>query len=121
MLPLAYAGVVAGHGLPVLRLAELVAASPARVFGLAPRKGQLTAGADADLVVLDPAGTTRLHPGAMHSSATWSPYHGMELPGRIGLTMVRGRVVYDGSSVAGPPGGGRLVRPQPTQTAAASR
>lgn len=112
LLPLAYAGVVAGHGLPVPRLAELVAASPARVFGLAPRKGQLTAGADADLVVLDPAGTTRLHPGAMQSSATWSPYQGMELPGRIGLTMVRGRVVYDGSSVTGPPGGGRLVLPQ---------
>jgi dihydroorotase-like cyclic amidohydrolase len=104
--------VVAGHGLPVLRPAELVTANPVRVFGLAPRKGQLTAGAEADLVVLDPAGTTRLHPGAMQSSATWSPYHGMELPGRIGLTMVRGRVVYDGSSVTGPPGGGRLVRPQ---------
>jgi allantoinase len=125
LLPLAYAGVVAGHGLPVPRLAELVAAGPARVFGLAPRKGQLTAGADADLVVLDPAGTTRLHPGAMQSSATWSPYHGMELPGRIGLTMVRGQVVYDGSSVTGPPGGGRLVRPQraprSSPAAAASR
>ena len=120
LLPLAYAGVVAGHGLPVPRLAELVAAGPARVFGLAPRKGQLTAGADADLVVLDPAGTTRLHPGAMQSSATWSPYHGMELPGRIGLTMVRGQVVYDGSSVTG-----RLVRPQraprSSSAAAASR
>jgi hypothetical protein len=45
----------------------------------------------------------------------------MELPGRIGLTMVRGQVVYDGSSVTGPPGGGRLVRPQRAQTAAASR
>jgi allantoinase len=125
LLPLAYAGVVAGHGLPVLRLAELVAASPARVFGLAPRKGQLTAGADADLVVLDPAGTTRLHPEQMRSSATWSPYHGMELPGRIGLTMVRGQVVYDGSSVTGPPGGGRLVRPRraprSSSAAAASR
>jgi len=125
LLPLAYAGVVAGHGLPVPRLAELVAAGPARVFGLAPRKGQLTAGADADLVVLDPAGTTRLHPGEMQSSATWSPYHGMELPGRIGLTMVRGQVVYDGSSVTGPPGRGRLVRPQraprSSPAAAASR
>jgi allantoinase len=53
----------------------------------------------------------------MQSSATWSPYHGMELPGRIGLTMVRGQVVYDGSSVTGPPGGGRLVRPQRPQRA----
>lgn len=111
LLPLAYAGVVAGHGLPILRLAELVAANPARVFGLAPRKGQLTAGADADLVVLDPAGTTLIGPGAMQSSATWSPYDGMELPGRIGLTMVRGQVVYDGSSVTGRPGGGQLVPP----------
>jgi dihydroorotase-like cyclic amidohydrolase len=102
---------VAGHGLPILRLAELVAANPARVFGLVPRKGQLTADADADLVVLDPAGTTLIGPGAMQSSATWSPYDGMELPGRIGLTMVRGQVVYDGSSVTGRPGGGQLVPP----------
>lgn len=111
LLPLAYAGVVARHGLPILRLAELVAANPARVFGLAPRKGQLTAGADADLVVLDPAGTTLIGPGAMQSSATWSPYDGLELPGRIELTMVRGRVVYDGSSVTGRTGGGQLVSP----------
>jgi hypothetical protein len=78
LLPLAYAGVVAGHGLPVLRLAELVAANPVRVFGLAPRKGQLTAGADADLVVLDPVGTTRLHPGgdAVERDLVAVPRHG---------------------------------------------
>jgi allantoinase len=119
LLPLAYAGVVAERNLPVLRLAELIAASPARAFGLAPRKGQLAAGADADLVVLDPAGTTRIHPEAMQSSATWSPYDGMELPGRIGLTMVRGRVVYDGSSVTGQPGNGQFILPQQAATAAA--
>jgi allantoinase len=118
LLPLTYAAMVSERGLPVQRLADLVAANPARVFGLAPRKGQLREGADADLVILDPSGSTRVRGQAMQSSAKWSPYDGMEVPGSIRLTMVRGHVVYDGSAVTGQPGDGQHVRPQSDQPAA---
>jgi dihydroorotase-like cyclic amidohydrolase len=109
---------VSERGLPVQRLADLVAANPARVFGLAPRKGQLCEGADADLVILDPSGSTRVRGEAMQSSAKWSPYDGMEVPGSIRLTMVRGHVVYDGSAVTAQPGDGQFVRPSSGKPAA---
>jgi allantoinase len=112
LLTLSYGSMVGERGMPVLRLADLVAANPARTFGLAPRKGQLTAGADADIVILDPTASTEISSAAMQPSAKWSPYDGMEVPGRIVLTMVRGQVVYDGSAVTGQPGYGRCVTPQ---------
>jgi allantoinase len=118
LLPLTYAAMVSERGLPVQRLADLVAANPARVFGLASRKGQLCVGADADLVILDPSGSTRVRGEAMQSSAKWSPYDGMEVPGSIGLTMVRGHIVYDGSAVTGQPGDGQYVRPYSDKPAA---
>jgi allantoinase len=120
LLTLTYGSMVGQRGMSVLRLADLVAASPARTFGLAPRKGQLTAGADADIVILDPSASTRISSDAMQSSAKLSPYDGMEVPGRIRLTMVRGQVVYDGSVVTGQPGYGRHVTPQRDRAPAAS-
>ena len=46
-------GVVRGR-MSLPRLVEVTAAAPARLFGLAPRKGSLEPGADADIVLLDP-------------------------------------------------------------------
>jgi len=116
LVPLMYGAAVGQRGLPISRLAEVLAATPAATFGLAPRKGQLAVGADADLIVLDPSGTTRIRGQALHSSARWSPYDGMEVPGRIALTMVRGRIVYDGSAVIGTPGYGQYVTPARSRT-----
>jgi allantoinase len=115
LLPLMYGAMVGQRGLPVPRLAELLAANPARTFRLAPRKGQLTAGSDADIVIIDPSASTLISAAAMESSAKWTPYDGMEVPGRIRLTLVRGQVVYDGSAVTGQPGYGRHVKPRREQ------
>jgi dihydroorotase-like cyclic amidohydrolase len=112
LLTLMYGSMVGQRGMPAGRLAELVAANPARTFGLWPRKGQLAAGADADIVIIDPSVSTLISVGAMQSRAKWTPYDGMEMPGRISLTMVRGQVVYDGAAVTGQPGYGRYVTPQ---------
>ena len=73
------------RGVPIERLAELLAAGPARAFGLSPRKGSIVPGADADLVVWDPRGSTSFREG---------PYAGLELRGSIRA------VVRDGEPVA---------------------
>jgi len=78
---------------------------------LGERKGQLVAGFDADVVVFDPGQRWRVAAAQLRSNAGWSPYEGRSVTGRVTTTLVRGRVVYDGTDVVGEPGGGRFVSP----------
>ncbi|MCW3001952.1 MAG: dihydroorotase, multifunctional complex type [Conexibacter sp.] len=103
------AGVV-GRGLAIARLAELVAGAPARRFGLAPGKGAVAVGADADLVLLDPGAEWTLERDALLDRHRLSPFAGRRLRGRVVRTLLRGRtVVRDGRLVGAAPGG-RVLR-----------
>lgn len=111
LLPLlSHHGVAAGR-ISVLDLARLLSETPARTFGLFPRKGILAPGADADLVVLDPAARWVIRGEELHSGCRWTPYEGMEVTGRVVLTVVRGRVAYEEGRIVAEPGWGGFVRP----------
>jgi dihydroorotase len=87
------------------RLVEVTASRPARLLGL-PRKGVLRIGNDADVVLVDAAGTTHVDEARLHSKAGWSPFHGRRLSGRIVMTLLRGEVIArDGEIVADRPTG----------------
>lgn len=95
-LALAAAGV---EGLSPERLVEVACAAPARIFGLA-RKGAILPGRDADLVVWDPSAPGRIDAEALGDGLGWSPYEGVEVPGRMRHVLARGdRVVEDGRFV----------------------
>lgn len=115
LLPLLYTkGVLAGR-FPINRLVELCAANPARIMGLAHRKGDIAPGLDADLVFIDPARRTTVVPRGstraptVQSLADWSPYDGMELAGFPRTTLVRGVPVVRDYQVIGAPGHGRFL------------
>jgi allantoinase len=108
LLPVMYSEGVAAGRISIVQLAHLVAEKPASVFGLDSRKGRIAVGMDADLVILDPQQSWVVDEAKTHSSAGWSPYHGMKLQGRITHTFVRGQAVYDGK-VIGQPGTGQFV------------
>jgi allantoinase len=92
------------------RLVALVCEHPARLFGLAPRKGFLRPGADGDATLVDTGKATVLDGKQMVGSAGWTPYQGRRLHGRVVRTIVRGTTVaVDGKPVAAP-GFGRFVR-----------
>ncbi len=96
-------------GLSVERLVEVACAAPARIFGL-PRKGALTPGSDADVVVWDPAAPSRITLAGLGDGLDWSPYEGIELPGRIRHVLARGdRVVEDGRFIGEAHRGGYLA------------
>lgn len=112
-LPLLYTfGVEAGL-IGMTDLVRLLAAGPARIFGLYPRKGRLGEGADADIVLFDPKARGTLRDADLHSAAGFSPYTGLELSGRVRTTICRGRVVYDRGKVTGEPGWGRFIERTP--------
>jgi len=71
-----------------------LAARPADRFGLAPRKGRIKAGADADIVLFDPDREWTLEPGAVLSRNGLTPYAGRRFTGAVVRTLVRGRTVY---------------------------
>ena len=99
-LPLAFALGGAEGPLAPERIVEAACAAPARIFGLYPRKGAIAPGSDADLVVWDPGTPTRITLEAVGDGLDWTPYEGIEVPGRVRDVLARGdRVVHDGQLV----------------------
>jgi allantoinase len=102
-----------GHlhrGLPLTTIAHRCATFPAERFGLAPRKGRLAVGADADLAMIDLRGEDTITADRLFYRHRHSPYTGRTVRGRVVRTLVRGTTVFlDGRIVAQP--AGRLVRP----------
>jgi allantoinase len=92
-----------------------MAAAPARLAGLAGKKGSLVAGADADIVVFDPDAAWTVAPKHLHFRHKLSPYLGAELKGRVLETWLRGEQIFSadhsGDPFRGLPRGKELVRP----------
>ncbi len=103
-----------GHfrrGLPLQRIAEVLAHNPAQEMGLGHRKGRIVLGYDADVAVVDLKRSWRLDRTDVVSSAGYSIYEGWEFQGQVVHTLVRGRPIYrDGAPVADGAGWGRYQR-----------
>jgi dihydroorotase (multifunctional complex type) len=83
------------------RVVEAYARAPAQRYRLAG-KGRIAPGADADLVLIDPAAQRTLADADVRSKAGWTPYAGRNVQGQVITTMVRGSVVVsDGKLVNG--------------------
>jgi dihydropyrimidinase len=100
---------VADGRLTLERFVEVTATAPASLFGMAPVKGTIQPGADADLVVLDPAGRTAVSASSHHMRVDYTPYEGMALSGAIRAVIARGTVLLHNGRMMAPPGRGRYV------------
>ncbi|SEE68410.1 dihydroorotase [Jiangella alba] len=72
------------------RLAEVLSAGTARLYGLWPRKGSLRPGADADLTLVDPRGSARIANERMHALNPVTTWDGWELHGRVVASLLGG-------------------------------
>jgi dihydroorotase-like cyclic amidohydrolase len=109
------------RGLPLQRVAELVAAQPAQTVGLFPRKGTIAVGQDADLTVVDPELEARVSPERLLSAQDHTTFDGYPLKGWPTHTIRAGRVVYADGRVVGQPDGRYLKRPDVFHRAAEVR
>lgn len=92
MLPLLLNEVSKGR-LTHEQVVRFTAETPARLFGIYPRKGALLPGSDADLVIVDPYKKTVIRNEDQYSKAGVTPFDGWSVIGSPSLTMVRGRTV----------------------------
>ena len=110
LLPVMLSEGHAARGIPLARIADLLSHNPARIMGLAHRKGAIKPGLDADLVLVDLAGTTQVSNAGTVSSAGYSIYDEQSLQGRIVHTLSRGRfALRDGVLQDAAVGTGRYV------------
>jgi dihydropyrimidinase len=107
-MDLLHQGVVAGE-LSLARWVEVASATPARMFGLYPRKGVIAPGADADIVVYDPRARQTLSAQTHHMAVDYSAYEGMSITGRVETVLSRGSVVIAGGEFRGSEGHGKFL------------
>jgi len=108
-MDLLYQGVVTGE-ITLSRWAELASTTPARMFGLYPRKGVIAPGSDADIVIYDPKGTTDISVKTHHMNMDHSAFEGTHIDGRVVTVLSRGRIVVENNTFTGAVGHGKFLR-----------
>ena len=94
--------------LSLRRIAQLVSAAPATIFGL-PQKGRLQPGADADLTLVDLDRVRTVNAAELGSYSDYSLYDGWSLKGWPVGTIVRGVPVMRDGVIVGPGGHGQYL------------
>ena len=100
-MSLIYSGGVAGGRFSVNRFVELVSTTPAKLFGLYPRKGTIAVGSDADLVIFDPKRKHTISAKTHHMRVDYSMFEGIEVTGMPDVVLSRGKVIVDGDKFLG--------------------
>jgi dihydropyrimidinase len=108
-MDLIHQGVVNGE-LSLSRWVETCSTTPARMFGLYPRKGVIAAGSDADIVLYDPAKRHTLSVSTHHMNMDYSAWEGWQMSGGVAAVWSRGRKIIDEGTYLGSKGHGRFLK-----------
>ncbi|MPZ54011.1 MAG: dihydropyrimidinase [Acidimicrobiia bacterium] len=108
-MELIYHGAVTEERLSLNRWVEVCSTTPARMFGMYPRKGTISPGADADIVIFDPDTPHVISAETHHMRVDYSAYEGMELAGSVDTVLSRGRVIISDGDYHGSAGDGQYV------------
>ncbi len=90
------------------RFVEVTSTNAAKMFGLYPQKGTISAGSDADIVLIDPEAEMTFGE-ALYQDMDWTPYEGMTIKGCPVMTMLRGSVIMENGEFKGGKGQGRFI------------
>jgi dihydropyrimidinase len=109
-MSLVYDGGVRPGRISLNRFVELTSTSPAKIFGLFPRKGTIAPGSDADIVIFDPNRTITLGAKTLHMNCDYNPYEGRQVTGATDTVLSRGRLVIDNGTFVGRKGAGSFLK-----------
>ncbi len=101
-------GVMQGK-LSLNRFVQLTSTTPAKLFGLFPKKGTIAVGSDADVVLFDPAAKQTIRAEHLHGNCDYTLLEGRELRGRVEKVFLRGQLIVDGPDWHGREGMGQFV------------
>jgi dihydropyrimidinase len=108
LLTLAYSAGVAAGRLSLERLVDVLATTPARLFGM-PAKGAVEVGRDADLVLFDPGASRTIRQADLHHTSDFTPYEGVAVRGAVRTVLLRGEPVIRDGQFVGRRGAGNFL------------
>jgi len=102
------------HGVGTGRLTmnefvKVTSTNAAQIFNIYPRKGSISVGADADIIVWDPEATKTISAKTHHQNVDYNIFEGMTVTGGASHTISRGRIVYADGKLDVERGAGRYV------------
>ena len=109
-MSLIYSGGVAAGRFSVNRFVEITSTTPAKLFGLYPRKGTIAVGSDADIVIFDPKRSHTISRKTHHMRVDYSMFEGIKVTGMPEVVMSRGRVLLEKGKFEAKPGSGQFVK-----------
>lgn len=109
LLPIVLSEGVTKRRITLEKLVEVCCYNPARIFGIYPRKGTISVGSDADIVIVDVNKKLRVHPELLHGASDFDVYDGRELKGWPVLTMLRGNIIMENREPVGKRGVGKYL------------
>ena len=92
------------------RFVELTSTTPARLFGMYPKKGEIAPGSDADLVLWDPNAAHAISARTHHMRVDYSMFEGFQVRGNARTVLSRGEIIVDGGRFLGKPGRGNYLK-----------
>jgi len=113
-LTLVHNGGVRPGRISLNRFVELCSTTPAKMFGLFPRKGTIAVGSDADIVVFDPKKKQTLGVKTLHMRVDYNPYEGTVVEGAPSFVVSQGKVIIEGDTFVGTKGAGRFMKRGPS-------
>jgi dihydropyrimidinase len=109
-LQLLYSGGVVEKRISLNRWVELCSTTPAKMFGLYPRKGTIAAGSDADIVIWDPEKEYTISAHTHHMCTDYSMFEGKKMKGNAETVFSRGEVIVKENKFLGKSGRGQFVK-----------
>ena len=114
-MSLVYDGGVRTGRISMNRFVELTSTSPAKIFGMFPKKGTIAPGSDADIVIFDPEKKTTLSAKTHHMKVDYNPYEGRQVVGVTETVVSRGKVIIEGGKFTGKAGAGSFLKRSASQ------
>ena len=109
-LPLLFSATQSDGRLSINQFVDITTTTPAKLYGLYPRKGVIAVGSDADFAIWDPQKTVIIRNELLHHAVDHTPYEGMSVRGWPVMTISRGEIVYADGEVRSTAGRGRFLR-----------
>ncbi|MGI4874133.1 MAG: dihydropyrimidinase [Janthinobacterium lividum] len=92
------------------KFVEVTSTNAAKIFGMFPRKGTISIGADADLLIFDPQKKHTISAATHHMNCDYSGYEGWEVTGKVETVLLRGQIAVNAGETKVAKGYGQFVR-----------